>query len=246
MGAPLSSMGTSVPSRAISTVWLARPTMAPPWSTLATGFSTVRRVSSLTIRNTSSIGCPTASGPQPVRASATGFSIVIRPCGSVTITASPRLVSVVRKRSRSACTTSAARWRVARLRAKSQSTTATRPSPSASAITVEASAVRLATRACAARSSISSCSTTCIRPISSRIASMTRLPSPVSSACRADGTDRVRPGVASKSSMPRRMIAIRCAASCSTRRARAVWAGLSMIRSRTSASSDGSRVTAPR
>ena len=29
IGAPLSSMGRSVPSRAISTVWLARPTTSP-------------------------------------------------------------------------------------------------------------------------------------------------------------------------------------------------------------------------
>ena len=44
MGAPLSSIGTSVPSRAISTVWLARPTTRPSRITLVTGFSTGSRV----------------------------------------------------------------------------------------------------------------------------------------------------------------------------------------------------------
>ncbi len=44
IGAPLSSMGSSLPSLAISTVWLARPTMVPRRITLLTGFSTVSRV----------------------------------------------------------------------------------------------------------------------------------------------------------------------------------------------------------
>ena len=106
---------------------------------MLTGFSTVSRVASLTMRNTVSRGWPSASPLQPVRACATGFSRVIRPCASVTTTASPMLVSVVRKRSRSACSTSAARWRAARLRATSVMTIAmsTSPSPSPTIVLVE-------------------------------------------------------------------------------------------------------------
>ena len=49
IGAALSSMGLSVPSRAISTVWLARPTIRPSASARRAGFSTGWRVSSLTM-----------------------------------------------------------------------------------------------------------------------------------------------------------------------------------------------------
>ena len=71
-----------------------------PRSTRATGFSTGRRVSSLTMRKTSSSGRPAASpARQPVSASATGFRKPTRPSASVAITASPMLASVTRSRS---------------------------------------------------------------------------------------------------------------------------------------------------
>ena len=67
IGAAESSMGRSVPSLAIRTVWFARPTMTPSRSTLSTGFSTGCRVCSLRMANTVSSGCPSASScVQPV------------------------------------------------------------------------------------------------------------------------------------------------------------------------------------
>ena len=54
IGAALSSMGRSVPSLAIRTVWFASPTIVPSSSARSAGFSTGWRVSSLTMRNTSS------------------------------------------------------------------------------------------------------------------------------------------------------------------------------------------------
>ena len=54
MGAALSSMGRSWPSLAIRTVWFASPTITPSLSARRAGFSTGWRVSSLTMRNTSS------------------------------------------------------------------------------------------------------------------------------------------------------------------------------------------------
>ncbi len=61
IGAALSSMGRSVPSLAMRTVWFARPTMTPSFNARATGFSTGCRVVSLTMRNTASSGWPAAS-----------------------------------------------------------------------------------------------------------------------------------------------------------------------------------------
>ncbi len=207
IGAPLSSIGTSVPSRPISTVWLARPTIAPSRRTLVTGFSTVFRVASLTIRKTSSTGRPIASASQRVRACAAGLSRVTRPCASVTITASPMLVSVVRKRSRSAWSTSAARWRIVRLRANSHTARATRPRPMASATTVVASAIRALAREIAPRSRSRSHSTRCIWSTSPRIASIVGLPCPLSTVCRAAARARPRSGSSAKRSSPRRRMA---------------------------------------
>ena len=65
IGAALSSIGCSVPSRAIRIVWLARPTTAPSRSARVAGFSTGWRSCSLTIRNTSSSGRPRASALGP-------------------------------------------------------------------------------------------------------------------------------------------------------------------------------------
>ena len=88
-------MGTSRPSRASSAVWLASPTTVPERSTLAAGSSTGCRVCSLTMRNTSASGRPTASASgQPVSASAAGFRKVTRAWVSVAMTASPMLASV--------------------------------------------------------------------------------------------------------------------------------------------------------
>ena len=72
IGAAESSMGRSVPSLAIRTVWFASPTTTPSRSTFSTGFSTGCRVCSLTMGNTASSGCPCASScVQPVSSSAT-------------------------------------------------------------------------------------------------------------------------------------------------------------------------------
>lgn len=112
IGAALSSMGRSVPSFAVRTVWFASPTMTPSRNALVAGFSTVRRVVSFTMLNTTSSGRPTASAfAHPVSASATAFRLVTRPAASVVMTASPMLASVVR--SRSCC--SANRRRPARI-----------------------------------------------------------------------------------------------------------------------------------
>ena len=96
-GAPLSAIGVSVPSRAIRIVWLARPATTPSRITRRTGLSTGVRLSSFTIRNTSSTGRPSASAvDQPVSRSATGLRNVTRPSASVARTPSPMLRSVVR------------------------------------------------------------------------------------------------------------------------------------------------------
>ena len=100
MGAALSSIDRAVPSAAIRTVWLARPTTLPSRSTLVTGSSTSRRVSSLRIGKTAPSGWPVASGVvRPVNASATGLRYSTRPWASVAMTASPMLASVTRSRS---------------------------------------------------------------------------------------------------------------------------------------------------
>ena len=100
IGAALSSIGRSDPSRAIRTVWLARPWIVPSRKARRAGFSTGWRVRSLTMWKTSGSGRPRASAwGQPVRASATPFMNVIRPSSSVQITASPMLASVIRSHS---------------------------------------------------------------------------------------------------------------------------------------------------
>ena len=100
MGAALSSMGRSVPSRAMRTVWFASPTIVPSRKARRAGFSTGWRVRSLTMWKTSGRGRPTASAwVQPVRDSATPFKNVTRPSASVLITASPMLASVIRSHS---------------------------------------------------------------------------------------------------------------------------------------------------
>ena len=97
IGAALSSMVLSVPSLAISTVWLARPVTPPSRMARCAGFSTGSRLDSPTMRKTSSIGLPAASAwDHPVSDSATGFSDETRPCRSLVITASPMLASVTR------------------------------------------------------------------------------------------------------------------------------------------------------
>ena len=101
IGAALSSIGRSVPSLAIRTVWLARPTTAPSRSTLATGFSTGRRVSSSTMRKTASSGRPAASAAASRSAPRRpGSAKSTRPSASVAMTASPMLARVTRSRSR--------------------------------------------------------------------------------------------------------------------------------------------------
>ena len=112
IGAALSSMGRSVPSLATRTVWFARPTMTPSRSTFSTGFSTGWRVRSLTMGNTASSGCPSASAcAQPVSPWATPLRNVTRPWASVAMTASPMLASVTRSHSRCSCSRSSARFR---------------------------------------------------------------------------------------------------------------------------------------
>ena len=82
IGAALSSIGRSVPSFEIRTVWLASPTILPSLSARSAGFSTGWRVSSLTMRNTSSSVRPDASPDfQPTNSSATGFRKSTRPVG---------------------------------------------------------------------------------------------------------------------------------------------------------------------
>jgi hypothetical protein len=110
MGAPLSWMGVSVPSRETSSVWFASPTTTPSRSTRSTGLSTVLRVCSLMMWKIARSGCPWASASfQPVSRSATGFMSVTSPRSSVATTASPMLWSVVCS---DACASSAA-WRAA-------------------------------------------------------------------------------------------------------------------------------------
>jgi hypothetical protein len=97
ISAAMSSNGRSVPSAAIKIVWFASPATAPSCEARKAGFSTGRRVASLTIRKTSGRGRPSVSAwDQPVRFSATPFKNVTRPSASVLITASPMLESVIR------------------------------------------------------------------------------------------------------------------------------------------------------
>ena len=92
MGAALSAMGRSVPSRLISTVWLARPRMWPDRMTSPAGFSTGCRVVSFTIWKTSASGIPCAlSFVHPVSVSAMPFMYVTRPSASEAMIPSPML-----------------------------------------------------------------------------------------------------------------------------------------------------------
>ena len=101
MGAALSSMGRSVPSLPIRTVWFASPTTMPSLKARKAGFSTALRVSSLTIRNTLSRSWPWAPASlHPISVWATGLRKFTLPPVSVAITASPMLASVVRNHSR--------------------------------------------------------------------------------------------------------------------------------------------------
>ena len=65
MGAALSSIGRSVPSRAMRTVWFASPTIVPSRKARRAGFSTGWRVRSLTMRKTSGSGRPSGLGLGP-------------------------------------------------------------------------------------------------------------------------------------------------------------------------------------
>jgi hypothetical protein len=123
MGAPESSIGSSLPSGRNRTVWLARPTMSPERSTLSTGFSTGSRVVSLTITNTSCSGRPMGGEWSPISRSATALVKVTRPCTSAETTASPMLESVTRSRSEIASSSASAslRWLISLTRATSRS-----------------------------------------------------------------------------------------------------------------------------
>jgi hypothetical protein len=101
IGAALSSMARSVPSRRISMVWLASPTTRPSASARWAGFGVASRVLSWTIWKTRSSGCPSASSAaHPVSWAATALSEVMRPRRSVVITPSPMLCRVTRNCSR--------------------------------------------------------------------------------------------------------------------------------------------------
>ena len=130
IGAALSSMGRSVPSRAIRIVWFASPTTTPSFRARKAGFATVLRVCSLTILNTNPRGWPSASCSfQAVSSWATEFKNLTLPSVSVAITASPMPASVVRNHSRCSWRTTAAWWRARRLRWSNQMNAAIRPSP---------------------------------------------------------------------------------------------------------------------
>ncbi len=82
MGAALSSIGVSRPSRAMSMVWFASPTVWPSLRTISTGLSTTARVRSFTMRKTSDRSFPRHStSGQPVSRSATGLTNRMRPAG---------------------------------------------------------------------------------------------------------------------------------------------------------------------
>jgi hypothetical protein len=74
MAAALSSMGRSLPSRAMRRVWFPSPTVSPRSITFLTGCSTGSLVVSLMMRKTCSTSTPAASASfHPVSASATGL-----------------------------------------------------------------------------------------------------------------------------------------------------------------------------
>ncbi len=142
IGAPLSPIGTSVPSRPTSRVWLAIPTTVPPRITSSTGLTAAFRVSSSTMRNTSSRGRPVASSAQPVRLRASSFISVTRPSASVTMTPSPMLVRVVRSCSRSLKRAAAARCCAERRRRATAKSMPTSASPRPALVRVVATDVR--------------------------------------------------------------------------------------------------------
>jgi hypothetical protein len=94
MGAAVSSMGVTAPSRPSRTVWFASSTTTPSRSTRSAGLAVGSLVISWRSTITCSMGCPSASSPQPVSRRAVGLSLVTRPSSSVAITASPMLSSV--------------------------------------------------------------------------------------------------------------------------------------------------------
>ena len=101
IGAALSSMGRSVPSLAIRTVWLASPTIDALPQRPQAGFSTARRVCSLTMRNTvAAAGPPPRPTSSPSAPRRPGSANVTRPSASVMRTASPMLARVIRNCSR--------------------------------------------------------------------------------------------------------------------------------------------------
>ena len=96
IGAALSAIWISRPSRAISSVWLASPMTVPRAMTSSTGLATRSRVFALTMFKTCSSCKPNASSTvHPVICSAARFMRVIRPAGSVAMTASPIECSVM-------------------------------------------------------------------------------------------------------------------------------------------------------
>ena len=98
IGAPLSAIWRSVPSRATRRVSLARPTRPPVARTRTAGLASDSRLRAFTIRKTSSRGRPAASAcPHPVKASATGFICTTRAPRSVAMTASPIERRVIRR-----------------------------------------------------------------------------------------------------------------------------------------------------
>jgi len=95
MGAQLSAMAYSTPSRATRIVWFAKPWTVPLARVSMTGMIPGSRVSWLKILKISATGRPAASAwVQPVRRSATRLIRVTRASASVATTASPMELSV--------------------------------------------------------------------------------------------------------------------------------------------------------
>ena len=90
MGAQLSAIWRSVPSRAMSAVWLARPMMRFSRRARPTGISASCRVSAWMMRKTSAMGRPRASPVlHPVSVSATALRLTTLPSASQAMTPSP-------------------------------------------------------------------------------------------------------------------------------------------------------------
>src|SRR3569832_5788 len=95
IGAALSSIGTSRPSRDSRIVWFASPTTAPVWSTFWTGFSTGCRVNSFKMGKTSDSARPFASSNDHLMSLVATLLRKVRcPRVSVTRTTSPMLAKV--------------------------------------------------------------------------------------------------------------------------------------------------------